>query len=199
MNQSIEPYRQASFLLSAPKIHDLPSDVGREVMMLGRSNVGKSSFINAICGQKSLAQTSKTPGRTRFLNVFLLEEGKRLVDAPGYGFARVAKPESARWRLLLEQYITTRKCLGLVVLLMDIRHPLQEQDIVWLDFLHAHDVPTWVVLNKKDALGYGKQVETQRKVFNYCHHIGMNVQVSLVSAQKKLGLEPLLVYLKDKL
>lgn len=194
---SDQPFRQARFGLSAPSIAHLPEDAGREVLMLGRSNVGKSSFINALCGHKSLAQTSKTPGRTRFLNVYHLYEGCRLIDAPGYGFARASKSDIAHWQKMLEQYIQERNSLGMVMVIMDIRHPLQAQDLLWLDFLHGSRVPLWIILNKKDTLGYGKQVEAQRKVVGYCSQLGIDAQVSLVSSQKKQGLEPMWQFLRS--
>lgn len=195
----MQPFNQASFVLSAPSLADLPEDNGRELLMLGRSNVGKSSLINALCGQKSLAKTSKTPGRTRLLNVYTLEAEARLIDAPGYGFAKVSRSESARWIQLIQDYVQHRQSLAMVFLVMDIRHPLQPQDMVWLDFIDQIEGETWIVLNKMDAFGRGKQMQAQRVVQDYCKKSGIDAQILLCSAQKKQGLDALLATVRSGL
>lgn len=123
-------FRQAKFLISAPDIahldEHLPGDVGVEIAFAGRSNAGKSSALNQLTEQKNLARTSKTPGRTQLINVFALDEHRRLVDLPGYGFAQVPLAMKKKWQQALGQYLQERACLSGLVVLMDIRHPLKE-------------------------------------------------------------------------
>ena len=195
----MQVFSQATFVLSAPSLKDLPLDQGRELVMLGRSNVGKSSLINALCGQKGLAQTSKTPGRTRFLNVYRLSDTQRLIDAPGYGFARVSKEASASWERLIESYLAARQSLSLVLLVMDIRHPLQPQDMRWLDQLQHYPHPIWIVLNKKDCLGYEKRLQAERKVEAYCKVSGVCARVLSISCLKRQGVDGLLTVVKSHL
>ena len=117
-------YRTAQFLTSAAKLAQCPSDEGWEVAFAGRSNAGKSSAINSLTGNKKLAKTSKTPGRTQLINFFELSDSQRLVDLPGYGFAKVPKAVKAEWTRQLENYLQKRECLRGLILLMDIRRPL---------------------------------------------------------------------------
>ena len=121
-------YRRARFLRSAAELPQAPLDQGCEAAFAGRSNAGKSSALNVLCGQRNLARTSKTPGRTQLLNFFQLDPGRRLVDLPGYGFARVSGATRERWQDLLSAYLTRRRSLRGIVLLADIRHPLKDYD-----------------------------------------------------------------------
>jgi len=125
---SRNPFRQATFVLSAPELRQLPADDGAEITFAGRSNAGKSSALNAICDQTGLARTSKTPGRTQQFVVFALGEGQRLVDLPGYGYAKVPEPMRAHWRKVIDAYLRERQSLRAVVLIIDCRHPLKEFD-----------------------------------------------------------------------
>ena len=121
-----------NFLLSALEVASLPKDTGSEVALCGRSNSGKSSVLNALANNKNLARTSKTPGRTQSLNVFSLEENHaiRVIDLPGYGFAKVSKQERKKWGFLINNYLSKRKSLKGLVIIMDIRHPLKESDLI---------------------------------------------------------------------
>ena len=130
-------YRQACFLTSVASIRGLPADHGREVAFAGRSNAGKSSAINALTGRRHLARTSRTPGRTRLINFFELDEERRLVDLPGYGYAKVPRSMSREWGALVGKYLESRRSLAGVVVLMDIRHPLTELDETLLDWCRA--------------------------------------------------------------
>lgn len=121
-------YHQAKFMLSAPNVRLAPDDVGVEVAFAGRSNAGKSSAINTLTQQKALARISKTPGRTQLLNFFALSDAQRLVDLPGYGFAKVPEAVKKDWHAMMERYLAERKSLCGIVLVMDIRHPLTEFD-----------------------------------------------------------------------
>ena len=134
-------FRQARFLTSVAAIRGLPSDDGREVAFAGRSNAGKSSAINAITGRRRLARTSRTPGRTRLINLFELDGGRRLVDLPGYGYAKVSRPMTRAWGALVGRYLEVRESLVGVVVLMDIRHPLTELDETLLDWCRCGGAP----------------------------------------------------------
>ncbi len=157
MSSAPEPqdYRNATFILSAAKLGQCPADVGVEVAFAGRSNAGKSSAINAICDHNKLARASKTPGRTQQINFFALAEDKRLVDLPGYGFARVPLEVRAQWTRLVENYLGKRRSLAGIVLLMDVRHPLKDQDRDLIGWAAALGIPLHVLLTKSDKLSRG--------------------------------------------
>jgi GTP-binding protein len=148
-------YPQVRFFTSANKLGQLPPDTGAEVAVAGRSNAGKSSAINAITQRKGLARTSKSPGATRLLNFFTLEEGRRLVDLPGYGFAKVAGSMRAHWGSLLEGYFATRGALRGTIVVMDVRHPLTDHDQDMLELASSRGLPVHILLTKSDKLGRG--------------------------------------------
>lgn len=148
-------YRRATFILSAARLGQCPADHGVEVAFAGRSNAGKSSAINAICAQTKLARTSKTPGRTQQINFFALDEQRRLVDLPGYGFARIPEELRRAWGRLVESYLRERQSLAGIVLLMDVRHPLKEQDRQLIRWAAALATPLHVLLTKSDKLARG--------------------------------------------
>jgi GTP-binding protein len=148
-------YPQVRFLTSANKLGQLPPDTGAEVAVAGRSNAGKSSAINAITQRKGLARTSKNPGATRLLNFFELEEGRRLVDLPGYGFAKVAGSMRAHWGSLLEGYFAKRGALRGTIVVMDVRHPLTDHDQDMLELASSRGLPVHILLTKSDKLGRG--------------------------------------------
>jgi GTP-binding protein len=153
---SILNYNQIVFLKSANSKAGLPPDSGAEVAFGGRSNAGKSSALNKITGIHRLARTSKTPGRTQLINFFqLADPEKRLVDLPGYGYAKVPNSIKKHWQTLVSQYLTERKSLKGLILLMDIRHPLKPQDWQMIEWSVAHQLPTHVLLTKADKLGKG--------------------------------------------
>ena len=146
----MKPFSDATFLASSASCADMPAPGPPEIAFAGRSNVGKSSAINALLGRRRLAFTSKTPGRTQTINFFSLGEAARLVDLPGYGFARVPKAMRAQWQALVGGYIGSRSTLAGVVVIMDARHPLTPLDEQLLQFLG--DVPLLVLLSKADKL-----------------------------------------------
>ena len=155
-----QDYRNATFILSAAKLGQCPADVGVEVAFAGRSNAGKSSAINAICDHNKLARASKTPGRTQQINFFALAEDKRLVDLPGYGFARVPLEIRLQWTKLVENYLGKRRSLAGIVLLMDVRHPLKDQDRDLIGWAAALGIPLHVLLTKADKLSRGPAKST---------------------------------------
>ena len=144
MDTPLIKFQSAEFTTSAPSLKQCPEDSGCEVAFAGRSNAGKSSAINTLTRNKSLARTSKTPGRTQMINYFTLAEGKRLVDLPGYGYAKVPIAMKAQWDRHLAEYLQQRKSLGGLILLMDIRHPLQDYDrqmLNWACLLYTSPSP----------------------------------------------------------
>ncbi len=144
--------RQAHFVLGAAQLTQLPADTGCEVLWIGRSNVGKSSVLNALTGQRKLARVSKTPGRTQQLNVFALDAQRRLIDAPGYGYAQTSPAAREHWRRQLAEYLYHRQALRGVIWVMDIRQPLASADQEFLALLTATQRPWHILLNKADKL-----------------------------------------------
>ncbi|MBT5835713.1 MAG: YihA family ribosome biogenesis GTP-binding protein [Hellea sp.] len=148
-------FNKTSFLMSAPSIKQSPIDEGKEVAFAGRSNAGKSSVINTLTDNKKLARTSKTPGRTQLLNFFSLSEDRRLVDLPGYGFAKVPIIVKRNWDRNLAGYLQERQSLVGVVILMDIRHPLQKYDWQIIRWASESKMPIHLLLTKSDKLTRG--------------------------------------------
>lgn len=148
-------YRAAQFLTSAAKLAQCPPDIGWEVAFAGRSNAGKSSAINSLTNNSKLAKTSRTPGRTQLINFFSLSDSQRLVDLPGYGFAKVPLAVKQEWTRHLENYLQNRQCLRGLILLMDIRHPLQPFDMQMLDWAWQSSMPVHILLTKSDKLKRG--------------------------------------------
>ena len=167
-----EIFRQPEFILGAAAPHQFPNDECMEVAFAGRSNVGKSSAINAICRRRKLARTSKVPGRTQEINFFSLGDKARLVDLPGYGFAQVPLEVKEKWQKNIRSYLDRRQNLIVLVLLMDIRHPLTKLDQQMLDWSSSSSLPTQVLLTKSDKLSRAKarnvcaEVENHLKALN---------------------------------
>jgi GTP-binding protein len=187
-------YRQASFLISAGKAHQFPQQ-GIEVAFAGRSNAGKSSAINTLCDNKSLARTSKTPGRTRLVNFFELDEERRLVDLPGYGFAKVPLAIKKEWEKLMTQYLSEQNALNGLVVIMDIRHPLNDYDWQMLQWCDHFDLPAHVLLTKADKIKHGAQQNSKLKTQKLLKEEGINATVQTFSALKKTGLDELVAKL----
>ena len=145
-------YRHTLFCTSANGPEGFPEPTGPEIAFAGRSNAGKSSAINRITGVNGIARTSKTPGRTQLINFFDVEHGRRLVDLPGYGFAKVPDKVQAHWRKLMESYLGEREALAGIILIMDVRHPLKPFDIQMLDWAEFSGIPVHALLTKADKL-----------------------------------------------
>ena len=182
-------HHRARFLLSAHTLAQLPPDLGTEAAFAGRSNSGKSSAINAITGVTRLARTSKTPGCTRQINFFELDDTKRLVDLPGYGYAQVPDHVSRHWQSLLNRYLETRRCLRGLILVMDIRHPLMPYDVQMLAWCRQADLPAHVLLTKCDKLSRGAVQQTLGTVREHLpeHHPAASVQP--FSARLRTGVD----------
>jgi len=182
-------YRQAAFLTSAAKLTQTPTDEGYEVAFAGRSNAGKSSAINTLCDQKSLARISKTPGRTQLLNFFALDDQRRIVDLPGYGYAKVAEGIKRDWQGSLAAYLEKRECLRGLMLMMDIRHPLKDYDLQMLDWANHISLPVHVLLTKSDKLKKGPASATVLKVRATLHKINPEFSVQAFSSLKRAGID----------
>ncbi|MBK1721422.1 ribosome biogenesis GTP-binding protein YihA/YsxC [Thiocystis violacea] len=182
-------YQRAHFLTAAAKVEQCPDDTGREVAFAGRSNAGKSSAINAICHQNSLARTSKTPGRTQQLIFFELDERRRLVDLPGYGYAKVAVSVKAKWQQELSRYLEHRSSLAGLVIVMDIRHPLTDYDRQMLTWGRSSDLSVLLLLTKADKLKRGAARAAQLSVERMIKGDDDKVSVALFSASERLGVE----------
>ncbi|MFW9606349.1 MAG: ribosome biogenesis GTP-binding protein YihA/YsxC [Pseudomonas sp.] len=181
--------QQASFIKSAAKVEQCPPDEGLEVAFAGRSNAGKSSALNTLTHAR-LARTSKTPGRTQLLNFFRLNDHCRLVDLPGYGYAKVPIPLKEHWQHHLEAYLGSRHSLAGVVLLMDVRHPLTEFDRMMLDWAKASRLPLHILLTKADKLTFGAARNTLLGVQkDIRQQWGEVASVQLFSAPKRQGIE----------
>ena len=148
-------FQAATFTTSAPSLKQCPDDTGCEVAFAGRSNAGKSSAINTLTRIRGLARISKTPGRTQMINFFAVGEGRRLVDLPGYGYAKVPIAMKIQWDKHLAEYLQERNSLGGLILLMDIRHPLQDYDQQMLNWAAQAGLPVHVLLTKSDKLKRG--------------------------------------------
>lgn len=187
-------YRQAQFLLSAAEIEQLPPDTGREVAFAGRSNAGKSSALNCITGQRQLARVSKTPGRTQQINVFPLPENvgvsdRRLIDLPGYGYAKAPASLRAHWQKVLPQYLESRESLQGLVLIMDVRHPLGPLDQQMLEWCAAADLGVHVLLSKADKLRRGPAGNVLQQVRPAVSKICNKASIQLFSAANGDGID----------
>ena len=183
-------FNSAKFAQSASKLSNCPPDNGVEIAFAGRSNAGKSSAINVITQNKKLARTSKTPGRTQLLNFFDLNvPGVRLVDLPGYGFAKVSLDLKAEWGKHLDDYLRNRQSLAGLVLIMDIRKPLTQFDTMMLEWTHNRGLPTVILLTKSDKLNFGPGKQTVLQIKKALSEHQSLVDVVLFSSLKKSGIK----------
>ncbi|UTF59184.1 ribosome biogenesis GTP-binding protein YihA/YsxC [Gilvimarinus sp. DA14] len=192
MTQRIN-FNQAFFTQSAPSIRECPPETGREVAFAGRSNAGKSSAINTLTGNSKLARTSKTPGRTQLINYFQLSDDTRLVDLPGYGYAKVSRAMKERWQENLSEYLHERQCLAGLVVVMDIRHPMQEHDTLVINWAIEAQMPVHLLLTKADKLKKGPAQNTLLQVKKSLKEAQVNdlVTVQTFSSLKNAGLDQL--------
>jgi GTP-binding protein len=180
---------KATFTLSAPDIRRLPVDSGIEVAFAGRSNAGKSSALNTLTNQRGLARTSKTPGRTQLINIFEIAENKRLVDLPGYGFAKVPMEMKKKWQKALGEYLEKRECLKGLVILMDIRHPLKDLDMDLIQWAVDGELPVLALLTKSDKLSQGKVSGQVLAVRKELAALNADIKVQAFSSLKRTGSE----------
>ncbi|WLD92271.1 ribosome biogenesis GTP-binding protein YihA/YsxC [Alkalihalobacillus sp. AL-G] len=178
----------AELIISAVKPEQYPGDIKPEIALSGRSNVGKSSFINKMINRKSLARTSSKPGKTQTLNFYLLNEQMFFVDVPGYGFAKVSKKEREAWGRMIETYMTEREQLKAVIQLIDVRHPPTKDDQLMYEWLAHFDIPVIVVATKADKIPKGKH-QKHVKVIRETLNMAKDNQVLLFSAETSFGKE----------
>ncbi len=182
-------FQNATYLASAHHLHDLPPPGEPEVAFAGRSNAGKSSALNALCGQGKLARVSNTPGRTQLLNFFELPEAGRLVDLPGYGFAKAPRSVRDDWGVLIDGYLASRECLRGLVVVMDARHPLTPFDRMLLDWAAAARMPCHLLLTKADKLASGAKRKTLREVERELPLLHAQASAQLFSAHDGTGID----------
>jgi len=180
---------KAKFIISAPDISKLGPDSGMEIAFAGRSNAGKSSALNTLTRQKSLARTSKTPGRTQLINVFEVEDNCRLIDLPGYGFAKVPLEMKKKWQKALGEYLQQRECLQGLVVLMDIRHPLKDLDMDLIQWAADSEIPVLALLTKSDKLSQGKASAEVLKVKKKLASLNADIKVQGFSSLKRTGVD----------
>ena len=173
-----------NFVGSFETVKSLPNSHFAEYAFVGRSNVGKSSLINAIVGQ-SIARTSNTPGRTQSLNLFNIDDRIMIVDLPGYGYARVSKADAMRWLARLEEYLLNRRQLKRLFILIDARVGVKDADLDLMDFCDANAIPYQIVYTKKDK----KVREAKQLEIKHTDHGAMVPEILHTSAEKKTGLE----------
>ena len=193
--------QNAKFTGSYPTSEDLPSDSGSEIAFCGRSNCGKSSVLNALTNNKKLAKTSKTPGRTQAINVFEIGSSDqfKIIDLPGYGYAKVSKQMRAVWGQEIETYLTTRQSLKALCIIMDIRHPLKEDDLTLIDWCENKNLPMILLLNKSDKLSKNKIAQAVSSAEKSLNHISVKNCIIATSATNKLGIDSLLEKINELL
>jgi GTP-binding protein len=183
-------YRKTTFSKSAVELDQLPPDSGSEVAFIGCSNAGKSSALNAITGLKGLARISKTPGRTQAINIFDLgSKNQRLIDLPGYGYAKVPKAVRERWGQTIDLYLQDRESLSGLVLLMDIRHPLKPLDQHLIEWTMSCHLPLHILLTKADKLSRNQQRQTLDAVTEALADYGDLITVQIFSSVTRIGVD----------
>ena len=183
-------FREAQFIKSTPTLAGLPPDVGAEIAFAGRSNAGKSSAINALTEHPQLARVSKTPGRTQHLVFFDVSRERRLVDLPGYGYAKVPEAMRLEWRGVIDGYLRDRTSLRGLVLMMDIRLPMTPFDVQMLEWTTARKLETQILLTKADKLNRGPGLNVLKQVEKALRERGFTAQIELFSAPTKQGVQP---------
>ncbi len=157
-------YMQAKFLISAEKLSQCPNYTLPEYPLLGRSNVGKSSFINALANQKKLAKTSNTPGKTRLINFFQFSDKFMIADLPGYGYAKVSKEAQDKWQKYLEEYLLKREQISSLIQLIDGRHEIQKNDYQMREWVEAYNLPIFTIVTKMDYVPKSKTLNVIKYV-----------------------------------
>lgn len=160
----MKPFMQANFIVSAEKLSQCPDFLLNEFPLLGRSNVGKSSFINALANNKKLAKTSNTPGKTRLINFFNFSDNFIIADLPGYGYAKVSKEAQNRWQKYLEEYLLNRNQIKSLIQLVDGRHDIQKNDFQMREWVKAYNLPIFTIVTKMDYVPKSKVQSVIKKV-----------------------------------
>ncbi len=189
--------KKSKFIKSAVNRGDFPPPIYPEVAVVGRSNVGKSSIINAILG-RNIAKVSSSPGKTRLINFFLVNDNFYFVDLPGYGFAKVSKREKDKWKRMIENYFRTRENLKFVILLVDSRHKPTQLDVMMKEWLEALNIPFIVVGTKVDKLNQSEKAKA-KKVIIETLNLSKDIPIFLTSSKEKTGIQELTKFIIDNL
>lgn len=189
--------KHAQFIKSAPSLEHCPNDSLLEICFAGRSNVGKSSLINALTNKRKLAKTSNTPGKTRELNYYLINNQFYLVDLPGYGFAKVSKSEKKIWGEHMQQYLLNRESLQLACIIVDSRHEPSNLDEDFMFWLAENELPFCVILSKADKLSKNQQQQSHARLRKLLQTMNIEVPIFLCSAETRTGLTEILELLED--
>lgn len=193
MEQELPQIKQATFVCSSSKISQLPDSKLPEYALIGRSNVGKSSLINALTNNKQLAKVSNKPGKTKLINHFLIDETWHLVDLPGYGYAKVSKSDRQDWFKTTEQYLLKRQNLVCVFVLLDLRLPLQKLDADFMEWLGTNQIPFCIIYTKRDKLNKNQATKQLEVIREELMKTWEELPPEFVtSSEKKLGLSELI-------
>jgi len=179
--------KNISFIKSVAKVNQLPKLILPEIVLAGRSNVGKSSFINNIFGRKNIAKISSSPGKTKTINYYIVDERFYVVDLPGFGYAKVSRTEREKWQKLIGEYLQASRQIVTVFHLIDARHHPTELDIVLNDFLSSLDIPFTIILNKVDKLKQGEIAKRKSGILEYFPEVSFGDNLLLHSAVKGTG------------
>ncbi len=190
-------FRDVEFVMGATTWDALPRDRRPEVAFIGRSNVGKSSLLNMLVGRKSIARTSRTPGKTQEFNFYLVNRRIYFVDLPGFGYARVSKNVRDRWGRFIGRYLTERETLKLVIHLVDGRHEPTRLDRDIMETMRGGDVPYMIALTKTDKLSGNERTKSEKRVDDVLKGYAMEVPVLLTSAKDKRGRNELIGWIDD--
>lgn len=188
--------KKAEFYTSAVSKETLPEETRIEVMFCGRSNVGKSSFINMLTNRKNLARTSSNPGKTQTLNFYEINDDMYFVDVPGYGYARVSKSIKETFGKMIEEYVTTRTCLKMVFLLVDFRHKPTEDDCLMYEFLKYHNLPVTIIATKSDKIKNTDRKKSKEAIINTLN-LKETDRFIVTSSEKREGLGLVLTLLDE--
>ena len=182
----------AEFVKEAHLVSQMPEDLGAEIAFAGRSNAGKSSVVNTLCNRRKLARTSRTPGRTQQLVIFEFADNRRIVDLPGFGFAKVSKSKRDHWAYEIPRYFETRRSLIGLILVVDSRHRLKEQELEILEWCRIADLPVLLLLNKCDKLNQQQTVKVLRDLDHDVDRSNDGITAQLFSATARRGVDPAL-------
>lgn len=187
--------KKAEFVISAVTKEQYPKDNLPCIAMVGKSNVGKSSIINALANNSKLARTSSQPGKTRLLNFYKINDSFYIVDLPGYGFARVSQREQEKWGQMIDSFLTSDMDIVSIIHVVDIRHKPTADDIQMAEWINYHQIPVIILANKADKLGKTKW-KTQVDQIRECLKLSPDIAILPFSAQKRLGLNSLISYIE---